>query len=143
MNYDHYPEEFDIEDRRLSMLVLDSAMAVDQYQLNGKTDLRYEQAINKLSGMFFELVRIPANYLSPSLELFLAEFYWPAKDFPLNLKDKTFEDSRLHSWLFAKDLSTFRELSEERREELVASCSNLHRKLLAKRMRRRRMGLAA
>ena len=108
--------------------VSSAAMGIDMYKLGKEIDLKYEIAIKYLSDHFFRLSEI-IDYEFSSYELILARFYWPSDNFPENL-GKTLDDFRLHSWLFAKDLSTSKEASSNKQKDLIHLCLELHRELL-------------
>jgi hypothetical protein len=110
---------------------LHSAMGIDQYKLNRKIDKRFQEAINDLSEVFFKLSK--ATYLEMDVvtPLLLANFYWPSERYSNeHLKGKTIYDLNPQSWLFAKELETFKEAPEKKQKELVESCCDLHGRLL-------------
>jgi len=116
-------------------IVLHAAIGIDQHKLGKEINPRYEKAIKSLSDYFFELSEIK-DIEFPSEGLTLTEFYWPSNNFPINLKGKTLDDFRLHSWLFAKDLSMFKETSNNQQKDLIHICCDLHGMLITKRSSR-------
>lgn len=132
MGGEDYPQRFDVNDSRLSSLVLGSAIAVDQYKIRGNIDSEYEQAIETLSKMFFELSKTEADAVSMG---HLIDFYWPEG----NLEGKTIGDLKSRSRDFAEDLAAFRYLSKAKQTDLVNLCCELHKNLLPIRHSRRRL----
>ena len=118
--------------------VLRAAIGINQHKLVKEIDPIYEKAIKYLSDYFSELSNIRDIEFS-SEGLTLTKFYWPSDNFPKNLKGKTLDNFRLHSWLFAKDLSTFKEASINKQKNLIDLCCDLHGMLLTKRSGRYRL----
>ena len=119
-------------------IVLQAAIGIDQHKLGKEIDPRYEKAIKDLSDYFSELSKI-RDFEFSSEGLSLTKFYWPSNNFPENLKGKTLDDFRLHSWLFAKDLSMFKKSSINKQKDLIDLCCDLHGMLLTKRSGRYRL----
>jgi len=113
-------------------IVSQAAIGIDQHKLGKEINPIYEKAIKDLSDYFSELSKI-RDFEFSSEGLKLTEFYWPSDNFPKNLKGKTLDDFRLHSWLFAKDLSTFKEASRNKQKNLINLCCDLHGMLITKR----------
>ena len=125
--------------RTYSNKVLSAAIGIDQHKRGREIDPEYERAIEDLSDYFFELSKIK-DLEFPSEELFLANFYWPSNTFPNeNLRGKKLDDLRVHSWLFAKDLSTFKEASRNKQENLIHLCCELSKSLMLERGYKRRL----
>lgn len=125
-----------------SNTVLRAAIGIAQHKSGREIGLEYERAVRDVSDYFFELSEVRDIWFL-SEELTLTEFYWPSDNFPENLKGKTLDDFRLHSWLFAKNLSTFKETSNNQQKDLIHICCDLHTILLAERSSKYGMGLAA
>lgn len=150
MNYKPYPEKFDVEDSRLSTLILNSMIAIDQYKTKREINQEYEQAINYLSKLFYNLSKSPLNEIDvlenlhwPTIDA-LANFYWPSDVWPNeNLRGKNIKDLKLPSWLFAKNLETFREDSKEELKSLLKECYELHSRIIPAFNLSRNRGLAA
>ena len=56
--------------------------------------------------------------------MMMADTIWPNRE---DWKGKTVEDTKLQTWLFAKDLETLTELPREKQEELRGTCLSLSR----------------
>ena len=130
MDYDHAGDLSELSSYQIKDLALDSAIAIDNYRINGKISLEDEKPINELSKIFFMLSEISLREISPGISSELINFYWPRSkdDYSLGNKKligKKWEDLNLQSWLLAKDISTFKEHSEEKRRELLEECLEL------------------
>ena len=142
MDSQFYPQRFDLlsENSKLSHLILDAALGLNLH-IKNKEDQDKTASINYLSKLFYDL-SADSTYIDPVSEVELTRFYWPSENYPENLKGKTIEDFRVQTWLFAKNLETFREASEEELERLIEECCELHSIVLTY-SSRSRFGLAA
>ena len=96
-----------------------AAIAIDHHLLGRAMQKEY-QNINILSERLYSIVR---DY-DPTPEWMMNDTIWPNRE---DWKGKTVEDTKLQTWLFAKDLETLTELSRERQEELRDACLSLSR----------------
>lgn len=97
----------------------DAEIAIDNHRLGKATEEQY-QNVRNLSNSLYEI----AKGYDPSTEFMMDDVIWP------NRKDwvgKTRDDTRLQTWLFAKNLETFTYLSKERQRELLDACLRLSR----------------
>jgi hypothetical protein len=117
----------------LSMDASLAAIAIDKYLRQKATQEEYEN-IDRLSK---KLYGIRDSY-EPLSDLMMADVIWPNRR---DWKGKKVGDTKLHTWLFAKDLSTLKDLSIGRQQELKEACLDLSR--TARRSSRPFFGLAA
>jgi len=130
MNYEQYPKSFDVEDSRLSTMILDSMIAMDSYIRGKKIDPEYERAIIELSKMFNDISE--NDNIDPTNMMVLTRFYWPSSDrYPEVLRGKTIKNLQILSRGFAEDIEGFKTASEEKRKRIIKDCSNLHRDVIA------------
>ena len=133
MDYNHAGDLSELRPYEIKDFALDSAIAIDNYRINGKISTGDERPINELSKIFFMLSEISSREISPEISFELKDFYWPKSKDDYSggnkkLIGKKWEDFNLQSWFFAKDLSTFREQSEDKRNKLMNNCLKLNRK---------------
>ena len=69
------------------------------------------------------LYEISRGY-DPTSEMMMDDVIWPNREDSVG---KTREDTRLQTWLFAKDLSILTELPKKRQRELLDACLRLSR----------------
>ena len=135
MDYNSVEDSPELDPYQIKELALKSAITIDNYRINGKISEEGEESINELSEIFFGMKKL--KWISPEISSGLINLYWPRSKDDLysshnkKLIGKNWEDFNLQSWLFAKDLSTFRKSSEERRKDLIDFCLELNRGLSA------------
>ena len=107
----------------LSWLVISTIIGIDNHIVERATQEDYNN-IKKLSK---ELYKTSKSYISPDIEIMLAEVIWPNKE---DRKCKKSEDVSLQTWFLAKELETLTKLSRNRQKDLKNTCIKLHEKII-------------
>ena len=128
MGRDNYYKIFDARTPGLTGTIIISKLAIIQDTKRESIEPKYSQEVKELSEMFYNLSKdynLDTYCRNQSTENVLERFYWPSNDFPENLRGKTTEDVRLHSWLFAKNLETFKKDSPGEKQKLIEDLNTL------------------